>query len=240
MGTTGKALATAVLIILAIPLGWVGSAWIYEGLSTYKHRYRLTIEVETGAGVKSSASVIEVSIREKASWVPQTGGVTASARGEAMFLDLGGGRNVIATLGFGPQGQEHKIEWLATETIGPLHPDAKVRIGGRIWQEASSWTGHADLPPALIPTLVTFSDINDSASARVVQPEEFERVFGPDVRFKRAWVEMTSDPVTTGIEKKFPWWNGPFPWEQPMGGGVFADTRRDGFRWTKEHFKRGN
>jgi hypothetical protein len=29
------------------------------------------------------------------------------------------------------------------------------------------------------------------------------------VHFKRAWIEMTSDPVTRGIEKKLPWWSGP-------------------------------
>lgn len=29
-----------------------------------------------------------------------------------------------------------------------------------------------------------------------VEPDKFEKVFGPDVHFKRMWVETTSDAVT--------------------------------------------
>ena len=38
----------------------------------------------------------------------------------------------------------------------------------------------------------------------MVHPDQFEQVFGPDVHFKRTWIEMTTDPVTRGIEKKMP------------------------------------
>jgi len=217
-----KIVGVIVLIIIAIPAGCVLSAGLYQEWFTYTHRYRLTIEVETPAGVRSSSSVIEVSIQEKATWVPQTGGVLTSVRGEAVFVDLGNGRHVIATLGFGPVGTEDKIGWLATETLGPTHASAEARTNGKLWREASSWRGRADLSPANIPTLVTFSDLNDPKTARVVRLDDFEQMFGEGIRFKRAFVEMVpmgtwpfnalgwpsalvGEPVTRGIEKRLPW-----------------------------------
>jgi hypothetical protein len=52
--------------------------------------------------------------------------------------------------------------------------------------------------------MVTISDVNNANSVRVVWPDEFEAVFGPGYRFKRAWIELTKDPVTRGIEKRLP------------------------------------
>jgi len=192
-----------VLAIIAIPVVWAGSAWVYEGWNTYTYRYRLTIEVETPAGAKSSASVIEVSIREKASWVPQTGGVTPSARGEAVFVDLGGGRNVIALLASGPNASNVDYPYYIVPTHFHLSNDHSALM------KYSGLQGQWDLPAQTLPTLVTFSDLNDPKTARLVRPEEFESVFGKGVHFKRASVEMTNEPVTTGIEKQLPWWNNP-------------------------------
>jgi hypothetical protein len=82
-------------------------------------------------------------------------------------------------------------------------------------------------------------DLNDPSNARVVRPDEFEAVFGPGVRFKRVWIEMTDEPVTRGIEKKFPWWNaGPFLWERRVREGIYVDMRPPGFRWNKNMLKR--
>ena len=63
-------------------------------------------------------------------------------------------------------------------------------------------------------------------------------MFGTGVHLKRARLEMTSDPRTHGIEQKLPWWNAPLPWLKPMGNGVYVDTRKDGFIWHKEMFKK--
>ena len=50
---------------------------------------------------------------------------------------------------------------------------------------------------------------------------------------------ITGEPVTASIQSKLPWWNGPFPWQKPMGNGVYIDTRTDPFKINKEDFKRG-
>jgi hypothetical protein len=252
MGTLGKIAVVIVLGIIAIPVGCFGSAVVYEVWNTYTYRYRLTVEVETPDGLKSSSSVVEFSARPKAGWIPQTSGIAPSARGEAVFVDLGGGRNVIALLASGPKAEYFDYPYY----VVPRH----FKLGRNDLQELktySSLQGQWDLPSQDLPTLITFSDLSDPTTAQVLQPSEFEQRFGPGFQFKRAFVEMVSpgtwpfrslgwpssfagEPVTRGIERKFPWWNGPFPWLKPIGGGAAIDTRteRDGFRWHKEHFKR--
>ena len=63
----------------------------------------------------------------------------------------------------------------------------------------------APLTCDLVPTLVTFTDLNNPTTARVVRPDEFPAAFGAGVRLRGARIEMTADPVTSGIEKKLTW-----------------------------------
>jgi hypothetical protein len=46
------------------------------------------------------------------------------------------------------------------------------------------------------------------------------------------------EAVTRGIQARFSWWNGPFPWLKPFNGIVFTDTRQTGFKWNKAQFER--
>jgi hypothetical protein len=69
----------------------------------------------------------------------------------------------------------------------------------------SDLRGRWDLPDGDFPTFVTFTDLNDPKSARVVAPSEFERVFGPGVQLKRVEIEMTRERATKRIEKLMPW-----------------------------------
>ena len=64
--------------------------------------------------------------------------------------------------------------------------------------------GRRELVPRLIPTLVTLPDVKDANSAIVVTPEDLPKVLGPDVRFLRASVELTKDPVTNDLRKALP------------------------------------
>ena len=57
------------------------------------HKYRLTVEVETPEGVKSASGVMAVHPDRSYS----RGGRTQT-RGDAVFVDLGGGKNLVALL----------------------------------------------------------------------------------------------------------------------------------------------
>lgn len=165
--------------------------------SAYTNRFRLTIEVDTPDGLKSGSSVIETRAWE-GNWGPmEARGVRADARGEAVYVDMGGGKHVIAVLGWGPRGEDQdKTFGLTRAALAPgRHVD---------WKEEHKLKGKGDLPPVYVPTLVTFADVNDPKTARVVQPDEFAQVFGPGVRFVRARIETTDDAISTDIVNKLP------------------------------------
>ena len=56
-----------------------------------------------------------------------------------------------------------------------------------------------------LPVLVRFRDPNNSASVELVDPLDLAVSFGPGVTLKRAFVEITDDPITKGIETRLPW-----------------------------------
>src|SRR5205085_9040371 len=58
------------------------------------HKYRLTLEVETPEGVKQASGVMAVHPDRSYS----RGGHTRT-KGDAIFVDLGGGKNLVALLG---------------------------------------------------------------------------------------------------------------------------------------------
>lgn len=196
---------------------------------TYTYRYRMTVNVETGGKRYSGASVIEVRLKRQPEILQPR--VAPEVTGEAVFVDLGGGRNVIALL---TQWQDtdyptHLIDKhfrlsYADEDLAKF-PRLKER-----WQLANDE----------LPTFLTFTDLNDAASARVVPAggEGFAEELGQGTRLLNVIVETTKAPITVGIEKKLLWWNKPFPWLQPRGGGVSFDTRREGLRWDKFMLKR--
>ena len=53
--------------------------------------------------------------------------------------------------------------------------------------------------------LVTFGDLSDPTSVAEVDPDDLAATFGEGVRLKRITVQLTDDPVTTGIEKRLAW-----------------------------------
>lgn len=197
-----KVLSLVIVVVLSLPFLWFASAFVYETLNSFTHRYRLTIEVETPEGLKSGSSVIQSTITGKADWMLQTGGSYSSVKGEAIFIDLGNGKNVVVTLKFGQGGSVDRLYSLAASA---LHREKAFW-----YREAPKWTEKAELQGELIPTLVTFSSSTDPASARVVRPDEFEVFFGPGYRFKGAWLEMTKDDWTrSGIKRSLPWLGNP-------------------------------
>jgi hypothetical protein len=221
----------AIAACLVLIAGGVLAFWTF-GYPTYTYRYRLTVEAMVGGSIHSGSGVIEIELRTQ----PRTSDIPPVAprvHGDAVFVDLGGGRNVVALLAGGAEAKD----WDQPINLVPsLFPPIDARR-----DELARFTalrGRSDVPERLLPTLATF-DLGDPANARVVRPGEFEAVFGPGVRFQRVWIEMTDEPVTRGIEQKLaPIWNGPFPWQKPTGRGSYVDTRPPGFRWNKGMLRR--
>ena len=104
----------SVRILLYIALGIValivGAVLFYKGVfPTYSYRYSMTVEVTVDGVVHSGSSVIEVDLVKQPRIITDTPAVLPKVHGEAVFVDLGKGRNVIALLASGLERQQRRL-----------------------------------------------------------------------------------------------------------------------------------
>lgn len=128
------------------------------------YRFRLTLSVETPDGVREASSVLEA--RYGTTKVFGRGEVsTHSLRGEAVFLDLGAGSNLVMILAKGALGDRDDIAWLPTEVLWP----EPSRLGtAEQLAQGRQLAGVAELTPASMLTIVTIRNLADPASVEVV------------------------------------------------------------------------
>lgn len=173
------------------------------------HKFRLTVEVETPEGIKSASGIMSVH--------PDRGysrrGHTAT-RGDVVFVDLGGGKNLLALLA-------HLDKSIDLDEINYVALRAYKAAGRNASFNAMSLlTGMVPVTGAVIPILVTFADLGDPATAHAVVPGDLEAAFGSGFRLHGISAEVVPNgfwpldfggplgqPVTRGIEAKLPWWN---------------------------------
>ncbi|MEO8321254.1 MAG: hypothetical protein ABI561_23350 [Bradyrhizobium sp.] len=212
--------------------------------------YRLTLEAEVDGKPQSGSGVIEVTYAKQPEFASGRD-LISGHRGEAVVLDLGDRGTLFALLKAGSDNRSipESIILRAYNFDGGAFPGATVEAGQ---QKLRQLSGKRELPLTSLPLLVRFRDIKDMNSAEEVDPLDIARHFGAGAKLMRATLEIvstgtwpfslfgvTGEPVTTGIEGRLSWWNGPFPWLRPLGGGVFVDTRTAKFKINKEDFKRG-
>ena len=175
------------------------------------HKYRLTVEVETSDGIKSASGVMAVHPDRSYS----RGGRTQT-KGDAVLVDLGGGKNLVALLA-------HIDGTLDLDGINYVALRAFRATGRNVsFNEMSRLTGAVAVTGALIPVLVSFTDLGDPSSARTVPPGDLAAVLGNGYKLHGISAEVVSngvwpldfggplgEPVTRGILAKLPWLNGP-------------------------------
>jgi hypothetical protein len=170
------------------------------------------VEVETPNGVKSGSGVLAVT--------PDRGysrrGSTA-ASGEAIFVDLGSGRNLVALLA-------HVDKSVDLDAINYVALRAYTAAAGKRvnFNDMSKMTGIVPVKGALMPVLVTFADPANPGTARSVPPDDSESVLGKGYRLRGVTAEAVpngfwpidfggplGEPVTRGNLAKLPWLNQP-------------------------------
>ncbi|KEO89088.1 hypothetical protein EH31_13700 [Erythrobacter longus] len=174
------------------------------------YRYRLTVEVDTPEGLKSGSSVIEVQqtvMRPGSS--PGSLGVSRKVRGEAVAVDLPGEQTLFALL-----RSESNVDWASYVYIYLKPPSTEKEFVDQL-DDVLEVTGERELPRmwppvafleerSAYPMLVTFGDMDDPTSVARVDPDDLAASFGGGVSLKRITVELTDDPMTTGIEERLP------------------------------------
>lgn len=172
------------------------------------HKYRLTLQLETPQGVRSASGVMSVH--------PDRGytkGGSTQTRGDAVLLDLGGGKNLVALLAHhGDRGIDlDDINYVAVRAFGAAGQRAVFRQMDRV-------TGAAPVAGPVMPVLATFTDLSDPSSMREVKPDAVETALGQGFRLKGVSVEVVpngfwpidfggvlGEPVTRGLAAKLPW-----------------------------------
>ena len=193
---------------VAILLAACGLVKAYEPF-----RYRLTVEVDTPQGLRTGSSVIEVTAGEVGTTL---GGTGVEVRGEALAVDLPGGKTLFALMrgDHDPYDFAGQAMFLVTafesgdkrEGFGPLleavRANRKVNVVPRMRR------GYFDVDPpfSAYPMLVRFRDTNDPKTLEQVDPDNLATSFGSGVTLRRITVQLTDDPVTIRIKRRFPWW----------------------------------
>jgi hypothetical protein len=202
----------------------IAMLWVCASLSLgscahyHSYRYRLTVEVETPEGIKTGTGVSQCDFSSGTGNFLFAGGASGVSHSEAIAIDLGQ-RGTVFVLLIKKQGEQVK-----TEYVTGLPQIVMVRAGlardGRkdnpqrykqftdFTREVSQVRGKIPLLISELPTIVRFRDINDPKTVEEVDPANMQATLGPGVKISRAWIEMTDDPATTGIEAKLPWVSG--------------------------------
>ena len=174
------------------------------------HKYRLTLDVETPEGRKSASGVMAVHPDRSYTRRGQT-----RTLGDAIFVDLGQGKNLVALLA-------HLDNRLVLDEMNYVALRAYLAATGKRvpFSEISRLTGTVPVKGELIPVLVAFADPAAPGTARVVRPDNPEAVLGKGYRIEGISVEVVpngywpldfggplGEPVTRGIQAKLPWLN---------------------------------
>jgi hypothetical protein len=173
------------------------------------HKYRLTVEVETPEGRKSASGVVAVHPDRGYTRRGQT-----RTLGDAVFVDLGNGKNLVALLA-------HIDKTIVLDDINyvALRAYTAAAQGKRpSFNEMSRLTGIVSVKDALIPVLVSFADPANPGTAQQVAPDDAAAVLGKGYRLQGLTAEVVpngywpldfggalGEPVTRGIQAKLPW-----------------------------------
>ncbi len=184
----------ACLLVLAGFLGW---RFMYP---SYEWRQKITVEVDTPQGPVTASSVAEVAWWGVPKILPEATPRDWSVKAEAIVVPLPDGRYLFALV--------KTAEVIARAVL--FEPP----YGGDPYLKPASQMKHFkgevhEIPLKNYPRLVTFDDISDPATVKLVDPENLAAIFGPGVSLKRITLEITDEPVTKGeVEKALGWLEG--------------------------------
>jgi hypothetical protein len=216
---------------------------------TESYRYKLTLAVNTPDGIKRGSSVVSATLWQVS--IPASG-IMTKLRGEALYLDLGpGARPLIALLtsylhpkhGATQFEYQKAIRWsrdagpgnnLLSDLYGsPPKWDPRPGSSYTDWymnnvRRIAHMRGSHPITPNDLPDLVTFDDINEPKTVILVDPNDLQATLGPNITWNEITLEMTDEPITSGLVTKLPWLRASFERNLMLDGSSASFQTFDG------------
>jgi hypothetical protein len=228
--------------LVVVPILLVQSCISLTGPRGY--RYRMTIYVDTDAGIRSFSSVRQIKYAADIDFPNFTPRHDRRESGEAIPIELPNG-TYFAIMDMGDSSGPETVAFAASKhwkggeraedrTLGPIAKYKGVYDLPREMtrgQLTGDWY-HKDEPVETWPTIVSFWDLANPSTIHIVDPKE--------IGVKRVTIEITKDPVTNRIASYFPAdierrWEAWRPSYDPLPPE--SDLRRYAIRWG--NFKSG-
>ena len=169
------------------------------------YRFKMTVELETPDGLRSGSSVYRVRAWRTSDLMTGGSGSDTELRGEAVAVDLPGGKTLFALLRTGSATNwEGDLPEVSMRTLDPAFNYDRAESVARI-ASGDGIRSPAEVALADYPLLVTFRNHSDPTSVERVDPANLAVTFGTRVRLRRITIEVTDDAVTSGIDKRLKW-----------------------------------
>jgi hypothetical protein len=191
---------------------------------TCSFRYRLTAEVMTPKGLKTGSSVIEVSYSSLHP-IPNPGRWSYDrVTGEAVYVDLGGGKNLFVLLGAdkwerrasrtpGRQGGLN-YEQMGEGSLNVLWLPVYIYKLGRFPGDEREMQSRVnairnspavEVPLANIPLLSSFEDMAKQETFNTVPPNDIGKVLGDGYVLKRVTIQVVDEELASKMKALLPW-----------------------------------
>lgn len=170
--------------------------------SSQTYRYKMAVEVDTPSGVKSGFSVQEHSvITSNIDFGEMSPKRALTLRGEAVVVDLSDGQSLFVLL-CDPRLTQSVID---PKWDNDWRSSAQRIISGDIPSGPKVMREDRPRPAGIksgLPLFVKFGDARDPKSVEVVNPTDLAASFGPGVRLKRIFLEVTSEKVSSRLGQR--------------------------------------
>lgn len=169
---------------------------------TSEYGFRLEMALIVAGRQINVESVRKVVSWEHYSWVPTSNQSYSNCFGDAAPVDIGQRTLFVTRAGYRQFGEGPR------EPTDLWTPQSVYRLRGNgappRWTEPRRGLA-LNLAPEELPVMVTFADLDDPQSIRIVRPDELSDLF-PGVRLGRCKVEWTRDrPTRTDVRQRLPW-----------------------------------
>jgi hypothetical protein len=162
---------------------------------------KLVVSVTTPTGEKKGSSVTNVNViigRQPLSSTIQQ----FSVRGEATVVEVSKGKLVFALFNSYSSSLTSPA-YLAEYTLGKtIKFEASLPEEDFLnakFEAITKFTGQVQVAQENFPLFVTFSNIDDPKTVKIIDPKNFEASFGSGYSLKSVTLELTQESITTGI-----------------------------------------